>query len=100
MWKCEHCGAEISHPETVLDREYHPEVDTHQWEERMVYICPYCGSDELTEGDECEYCGAFADKGWRFCDRCKDIVEDMVAQMPMERSVAIRCMEEWILEQG
>lgn len=52
---CERCGRDFSEDEADIRREHHNEVPGSPYEEWIA--CPYCGSTELGDMEQCELCG-------------------------------------------
>lgn len=66
MFRCDRCGEVFEGPRVVYHSYYEP----------LDYVCPYCGSAEMTEGHFCEGCGEFIEEeGFAtdsYCDKCID----------------------------
>lgn len=69
MYKCDTCGAEFTDPEVMRWHELHTEVDNRRSEALEADVCPYCGSEDITEG-ACIVCGMYVGPGEIACDTC------------------------------
>lgn len=68
MWKCNDCGRVFIDPMSKVDRE--------NLRRNIYAACPYCESDMVTKGQECEVCGEFTEDD--FCDDCINDIGDVI----------------------
>ena len=69
MYICRDCGELFEHPVTHYDdpSPYGVSLPSGSYE---YYECPECGSDDITEAEECPCCGNHYDGQKVLCDNC------------------------------
>lgn len=72
MIRCMTCGAVFETAQTVVDRYDLEEENT----EYTYGVCPYCGSDYITDGQACPQCGEWSAEG--LCVDCEAELREKV----------------------
>ena len=83
MYKCNACGAVFTDPAVEHVEERHGELGTpasgYFKRVGVIETCPYCGSDEYFDGEECPICGTVHDGVFSdYCDECTTAVTEAV----------------------
>lgn len=65
VWVCNYCDAEFDEP------AYHREDDSFAWYPPMIPACPYCGTTNITELEDCPACNGFKRPEEKVCTKCQ-----------------------------
>lgn len=67
---------EVAKEKTICD--YHGEVDTRNYERKVIDVCAYCGSDDLDRCGYCEACNEPVPPGEDICGDCASQIRDHI----------------------
>lgn len=96
MFKCLDCGATFPEPnvEQIEDpREYWGAACSETFVE---YHCPYCGSDDVDEQNDCIICGEATEDG--FCKQCHVNLQHDLEQIQKDYKLTWGQLQDFIAE--
>ena len=77
MYRCKDCGGFFEEP--LYRKEYGPRDADALFGYELYSHCPYCGSEDIEEADECRSCGEYIPQGQTVCENCReDILQGML----------------------